>query len=183
MPEVFLASVFRMEWSSQRLMHGLACLCHTPHFELAVSRMKRGGIEEVTIGHIFLISLVWSVPPPPECWYWCLHIPFPLHWTFHPRSSKEVLDNVLRNMQNILLTHPRGVSPVWHWAGSRLFALYGASSFLLTFWAGSSRTVAVHLVHSAHTPEHKGAPIMEVMRKSQFQWRTHEYPVCWFFMR
>ena len=161
MPGVFSASAFRMEWSSQRSMCRLVYLFHTPYFELAISRMKRGGIEEIAISCIFLTWLVWSVPPPPEHWHWCLQIPIPLHWTFHPWSSKEALENILRNVWSFLFTHPRGVLPVWHWAGGRHFALCSTSSFSLTFWVGPSRMVVVHLVCSVHTPEHKEAPIME----------------------
>ena len=91
------------------------------------------------------------------CWH--PHIPFPLHQTFHPWSSKEALDSVPRNAQNFLLTHPR----VAHMSGTGLvedIALCGASSVSLTFQVGSSRMVVAHLVCSAQTPEHKGAPIM-----------------------
>ena len=157
-------------------MHGLACPFHTPPFQ--AYRMKGGGIEEIMISHIFLTSSVWSVPPPPECWHWCPHIPFPPHWTFNPWSSKDALGNILRNAQSFLLTHPSEVSHVWCWASGRHFALCGTFSFSLTFWVGSSRMVVVHLVHSAHTPEHKGAPITGVMRRTQFQWRTHECLIC-----
>ena len=156
---------------------------YPPCFEFAICRMKRGGIKEMMISHIFQTTLVWPVPPTPECWHWCLYISFPLHWTFHSWSSKEAPENILRNAQSFLLTHPRGVSPVWCWAGGRQFTLCGTSSFPLAFQVGSSRMMVMHLVHSAHTPEHKGAPIMGVMRKSQFQWRTCECPVCGFFMR
>ena len=104
MPGVFSASVFRMEWSSKRLMHRLVCLFCTPHFKFAVSRMNRGGIEEMAIGHIFLTSSVWSVPLPPECQHWCLHIAFPLHHTFHPWSSKEAPENILRNITPIVIS-------------------------------------------------------------------------------
>ena len=122
--------------------------------------MKRGGIEEIVISCIFLTSSVWSVPVSPECQCWHQHIPFPLHQTFHPWSSKQALENVHRNVQSFLLTHARGISPVWHWVSGRHFALCGASSFSFAFWVGSSRMVVVHLVCSAHMPEHKGAPIM-----------------------
>ena len=81
MPGVFLASVFRTEQSSQRLMHWLACPFCTLWFELVVSRMKIGGIEEIVTSWIFLTS---SVPPYPECQHWHLHIPFPVHQTFSP---------------------------------------------------------------------------------------------------
>ena len=145
-------------------------ISYPPCFKLANSRTKRGGIEEIAISHIFLTSLVWSIPPPPECWCWCPHIPFPLHQTFHPWSNKEAPENILRNAWSFLLTCPRGVLPVWCWASSRHFALFGPSSFSLTFWVGSSRVLLVHLVCLALAPEHKGAPITGVMRKSWFQW-------------
>ena len=154
-----------------------------PISSLQSLRMKRGGIEEITIGHIFLTSSVWSVLLHPEYWCWCLHIPFPLHQTFHPWSSKEAVENVLKNVLSFLLTHPRGVLPVWCWASSRHFALYGAFSFSRAFQVGSSRMVVANLVCSAHTPVHEGAPITGVIRRSQFQWRTHEHLVCWLFMR
>ena len=75
---------------------------------------------------------------------------------------------ILRNAQSFLLGWPRGVPPVWCWASGRHLALCGVSSFSLTLQVGSSRTVVSHLVCSAHTPDHKGAPIMGVMRRSQF---------------
>ena len=132
-------------------MHRLACLFHTSYFELAILRMKRGGIDEITIGHIFLTLLVWSVPLPPECQHWCLHIPFTLHQTFHLWSSKEPPENILRKAWNFLLTCPRGVSPVWHWVSGRHFVLYGTTSFFLAFWVGSSRmmvhTLSTQLIH------------------------------------
>ena len=181
--EVFLASVFRMEWLSQRSMCRLVCLFCTPHFKLTISRTKRSGIEEIMIGHIFLTSLVWSGLPHPECWHWHLHITFPVHQMFHPWSCKEALENVLQNMQSFLLTHPRVVSPGWCSACGRHFALCGTLSFSLAFWVGSSRMVVAHLACSVHAPVHKGAPIMGVMRRSWFWWRTHEHLVCWFFMR
>ena len=158
-------------------------ILYPPCFELAISRVKRGGIEEIVISHIFQTSSVWSVPLPLECQYWHLHIPFTLHQVFHPWSSKVAPENILQNAWSFLLTHPRGVSPVLHGVSGKHLTLCGTSSFSLAFWVGSSRTVVVHLVCSAHTPEHKGAPITGVMRKSWFWWRTHEHPVCWFFTR
>ena len=164
-------------------MHRLVCPYCTPLFWAAVSSTKRGGFGEIATGCIFLISSVWSVPLPRECQCWHPHILFPLHWPFHPWSSKEALNNVLRNVLNFLLMCLTGVSPVWCWASGRHFALCGASSLSLAFWAGSSRMVVAHLVCSAHTPEHKGGPIMGEMRRSWFWWRTHEHLVCWFFTK
>ena len=107
-------------WNSTPISHPLCC-------ELAVSGMKRGGIGEVVVGHVFLATLVWSVPPHPECWHWCPHTLIPLHWTFYLLSSKEALRNIQMNAQNLLFTHPRGVSYVWCWASNGKFTLFGTS--------------------------------------------------------
>ena len=156
-------------------------ISHPLCFEHVISRPKWDGVEEIMVSCILQTSSVWSIPLPPEHQCWCLHIPFPLHQMFYLWSSKDTHENILRNAQSFLLTHPRGVSPVWHWASGRQFTLCDASSFLLTSWVGSSRMVVAHLVCSAHTPEHKVAPITGVMRKSQFWWRTCECLVHWFF--
>ena len=39
--------------------------------------------------------------------------------------------------------------------------------------------VLVHLSHVWQLPIHKGMPISDAMRRSWFQWRTHDLP-CWF---
>ena len=36
-------------------------------YELAISRMKRSGVEFIVASHILQASPVWSVPPPQEC--------------------------------------------------------------------------------------------------------------------
>ena len=43
--------------------------------------------------------------------------------------------------------------------------------------------VVVHLAFLADMTIQIGVPSIEVMRKSQFWWRTHEHPVHWFLMR
>ena len=47
----------------------------------------------------------------------------------------------------------------------------------------SSRVVVVHLVCLACMIVQRGVLSVGAMRKSQFQWRTHECPVHWFLMR
>ena len=98
--------------------------------------------------------------------------PIPLHQTFYPLSSKEALGHVQMNAQSFLFTHPRGVSPVWCWGNNRQFAVCGTSSVSLSSGVCSSRMVVVHLAHLAHMIIQRGVPSVEVMRKSQFQWRT-----------
>ena len=69
---------------------------HVPQsYELAISRLNRGGVEVIIASCIFWASPVWSVPPPPEHWHVGFHTPLiPLHQTFHPWSSKEALENI-----------------------------------------------------------------------------------------
>ena len=140
-----------------------------PCCELAVSRMKRGEGEDVMVGCVFQASLVWSVPLPMECQCWCPHTPDPLHQTFHPLSKRKALGNVLRNAWSLLFTHPRGVLPVWHWAGHGQLTLCGAFSVSLSSGVCSSRVVGVHLACLAHMIVQRGVPSVGVMRKSQFQ--------------
>ena len=121
--------------------------------------MKKGGVKEIVVGHIFWALPVWSVPPPPKHWHWHPHTQVPLHWTFHPWSNKEAPENVLRNAQSFLFTQPKGVSPVWHWAGGRqftpcstsLFSLY--QSLLLQDGGGTPHSLSPHTWS-------KGIPIM-----------------------
>ena len=46
----------------------------------------------------------------------------------------------------------------------------------------SSRVVAVHPAHSACMTIQRGVLSTGLLRKSWFQWRTHQCPVHWFFM-
>ena len=107
--------------------------------------------------------------------------PIPLHHTFHPLSFQEALGNVHTNTQSFLFTNPTGVLPVCHWASNGQFTLCGTSSVLLPSRVCSFRAVMVHLACLACTTVQRWVPSVGVMRKSQFWWRTHECPVCWFF--
>ena len=62
-------------WNSHPKNDALASapVSHPPCCELAVSRKKKGGVEEVMVGHVPQASLVWPVPPPLECQHWCSH--------------------------------------------------------------------------------------------------------------
>ena len=90
------------------------------------------------------------------------HTPLiPLHWTFHPWSSKEALGNIQRNAWHFLFTQP-----IWCLAGNRQFALCGTSSISLPSGAGSSRVVMVILASLACTTIHRGVPSVGAMRKT-----------------
>ena len=163
-------------------MCGLALPFHTLCCELAVSRMKRGAVEEVMVSCVFW-PLVWSVPLSTDCLCCHCHIPDPLYWTVHPLSNKEALRNVLTNALSPLFTHPRGVLPVWCWASNGQFNLCGTFSVSFPSRVCSSRKVVVHLACLVCMTVWRGVPSVGVMRKHWFQWSTHEHPVHWFFMR
>ena len=145
--------------------------------------MKRGGIEDVMASHIYWASPMWSVLPLPEHWCWLLHTPNPSISNFSPFDlARKLWKNICMNAQSFLSTHPRGVLPVWCWASDRQFKLCGVSSVSLYSGVCSSSMVVVHMACLAHMTIQGGAPSVEVMRKSQFQWRNHEHLVCWFLM-
>ena len=52
-----------------------APVSHPLYCELAISRIKRCGVEEVMVSLVFKASLVWSVPLPLEHRCWCPHTP------------------------------------------------------------------------------------------------------------
>ena len=108
--------------------------------------------------------------------------PVTLHQTFHPWSSKKAPENIQRNAWSFLFTQPRRVSSVCHWTGDGQFTLCGAS-VSLSSRVCSSRLVMVHPAQLAHTIIQREVLFVGAMRKSQFQWRTPEHPVHWFFTR
>ena len=56
----------------EKIIPKIAGLAITPipappqRYELAISRIKRGGVEFIMAGHILQASLLWLVPLPPE---------------------------------------------------------------------------------------------------------------------
>ena len=82
----------------------------------------------------------------------------PLHWTVHPWSKKEALENIQRNAWSFLFTQPRGVWSVWCWAGDGQFALFGTFSVSLSFRICSSKVVVVPPTCLACTPIQRGVP-------------------------
>ena len=104
-------------WTSAPIPHPLCC-------ELAIYRMKRGGVEVIRDGcdqyfHGQNANVEFYTPP------------ITLHQTFHPLSSLEALENVCMNTHSFLFILPRGVSPIWCWASNGQFTLCGASSVSL----------------------------------------------------
>ena len=91
---------------AQKSMHSLVLPFHiTQSYKLAISRMKRGGIEFIVAGCILQASTVWSIPQLLECWLWLPHALVPLHWTFYPCSNRDAPENVWKIAQSFLFTN------------------------------------------------------------------------------
>ena len=152
---------------------------HPPNFDLAISRLKRGGVV------VIMASCIFELHQCDQYFYHQnadvdSHTPLiPLHWLFHSWSNMEAPENIQMNAWSFLFTFPRGVSPVWCWVKYKQFKLLGASSVSL-FWVCSPGLVVVHL---ACITILRWVPSVGAMRKIQFCWRTHEHLVCWFFRR
>ena len=164
-------------------MHRLAPPLHAPQI------MSLQPLDQREVG----LKLPWPVVSFEP--HWCdqylyhqntnidIHTPLtPLHQTFHPWSSKEAPENVQMKVQSFLFIHPRGVLPVWCWAGDGQFTLCGTSSVSLPSGFCSSRVVVAHLSCLAHTTIQRGVPSVGAMRKSWIQWSTQEHPVCMFLV-
>ena len=152
-------------------------------YELAISRMKKGGGWS-NHDQSYLLSLTVVVctstsrtPILTSTHTLSLYIQL-----FTLYLSQEAMGNIQMNAWSLLFTHPRGVSPVWCWNWQQtIHTLW--HFFSLTLLSCSSRAVLVHLACLACTTIQRWVPSVVVMRKSQFQWRTHECPVHWFSTR
>ena len=104
--------------------------------------------------------------------------PHHITWGLHP-SSVDALVVVHGRSHNFQFFHPREALLVGHWVTA-----LPLSSCDILFLSPLTEVVlhGVGLVHLSHVwwlPIHKGMPISDAMRRSQFQWRTHDLP-CWF---
>ena len=102
----------------------------------------------------------------------------PNHFTcgLHP-SSVDALVDIHDPSCNFPFLHSREALLVGHWV-TALPSLYCG----ILFPSPPKEVVlhrVVHLSHVLQFPIHKGMPTSDMMRRSQFQWRTHNCP-CWF---
>ena len=165
-------------------MHGLVPLFHAPKIMSLQSLVWREvGLSFIVASHFLQVSPVWSIPLPPEHQPWFPHTPGVSISNFLPLIQWGWCRKCPKDNRNFLFIQPRGVSAVCNCAGGRQFMFRGDSSISLLPRVGSSRMVVDHHVPSAHTTVQRGVPLVGVMRKIQFQWRTYKYSVYWFFMR
>ena len=118
-------------------------------------------------------------------------IPFTLHtcsfqglqphhitWGLHP-SSVDALVDIHGRSHNFPFIHPREALLVSCWVTA--LPLFSCG---IHFTSPLTELVLhevglVHLSHAWWLPIHKGTPTSDAMRRSQLQWRTHDFP-CWF---
>ena len=146
-------------------------ISHPQSFELAISSMKRGGVEFYRSQPCILeASPVWintsatRTPKLTSSHPWSLYIQ-----TFHPWSNRDTLGNVQRIAQTFLFTQPRGVSAVCCWGQwqiiSHFVALSQSHSYLELVppghWWCTMPTQLAQLIE-------RGVPLAGMMRKSQF---------------
>ena len=137
-------------------------------YELAISRMKRGGVE-------LLQPVISYKPHHCDLYLHCQNVKIdsltalvPLHWTFHPCSNRATPENILSTAQSFLFIQPRGVSAVCNWASRRHSTLCGTFSVSLLSGVCSSKVVVPHPAHSAHMTMQRGVPLAGMMRKVGF---------------
>ena len=137
-------------------------------FELAISRMKRGGVEFVIASHIPQASLVWSVLLCMNAGIDAYTPVVPLHWTLHPWSNTDAPEDIWRTALSFPITQLRGVSAVCCLASSRQSTLCGTFSVSLLPEVCSSRAMVVHL-SAQLTWLYKGkCPLQEWWEKVSF---------------
>ena len=117
------------------------CTHFTPHV-VSLQSLEWREVGGSSHSWLYLLSLtsVISTSAARTLMLTSTHPPIPLHWTFHLLSIQEAQGNIQMSAQSLLFTHPRGVLPVWCWAGDRQFAPCGAFSVSL-FWVCSSRVM------------------------------------------
>ena len=104
----------------------------------------------------------------------------PNHFTcgLHPSSVDAPVD-VHSPSGNFPFFHPREALLVGHWVTTLPSFSYGILSSSPPMEVVLHGVGLVHLSHVWWLPIHKGMPTSDVMRRSQFWWRTHDHP-CWF---
>ena len=111
------------------------------------------------------------------CSFWGLQ-PHHLTWGLHP-SLVDALVDVHGRSCNFPFFHPMEALLVGHQV-TTLWLFYCDVLFLSPLAGVVLHGVElVYLSHARWLPIHKGMPISDAMRRSQFWWRTHDL-LCWF---
>ena len=121
-------------------------------YELAISRIKRGGVEDIVVSWIFQASLVWSVPLLPECWCWLPHTPSPCTSIFSPliqqggsrKQPKEHAELLVYPTQRSLVCLTMG----WQQTIHTLWCFLSLTVFQSLLLQGSSATPCLLSLHN-----------------------------------
>ena len=104
--------------------------------------------------------------------------PHHITWGLH-LSPVDVPVDIHGRSCNFPFLHPMEALLVGHWVTT--LTLFSCDTLFLSLLTEVvlHGVGVVHLSHAWQLPIHKGIPISDAMRRSQFWWRTHELP-CWF---
>ena len=101
-----------------------------------------------------------------------------LYWGHHP-SSVDTLVDVHGRSCSFPFIHPREALLVGCWVTTLPLFSCGVKFISPPTEVVLHGVGLVHLSHAWWLPIHKGTWTSDMMRRSQFQWRTHDFP-CWF---
>ena len=104
--------------------------------------------------------------------------PHHVTWGLHP-SSVDALVDVHGRSCNFPFFHPREALLVGCWVTTLPLFSCGIHFISPPTKIVLHRVGLVHLSHVWQLPIYKGTPTSDAMRRSWFQWRTHDLP-CWF---
>ena len=135
------------------------CICHGVHY------------LPVSMSIDFIHSALHT------CSFWGLE-PHNITWGLHPSSVVATVD-VHGRICNFLFIHPRETLLVGHWVTALPLFSCGVHFVSPPTEVVLHGVGLVHLFCAWQLPIHKGTPIFDTTRRSQFQWRTHDFP-CWF---
>ena len=153
---------------------------HSPHFVWPCLLWPSSVIGCIPLGvHYLPASMGIDVIPSAlhMCFFWSLQLNN-ITCGLHPSSVDAPVDIHWRSC-NFPFFHPREVLLVGHQVTTLPLLSCG-----ILFFSPLTKVVLhgvglVHLSHVLWLPIHKGTPISDAMRRSQFWWRTHDL-LHWF---
>ena len=153
---------------------------HSPHSVWPCLPWPSSVIGHIPLGvHYPPVSMGIDIVPSAlhMCTFWSLQ---PNHITcgLHP-SLVDTLVGIHGRSCNFLCFHPREALLVGHWVTALLLFSCGILSFPPPKEVVLHGVGLVHLSPVWQLPIHKGMPISDMMRRSQFWWRTCDH-LCWF---
>ena len=156
---------------------------HSPHFIWPCLSWPSSVIGCIPLGvHYLPASTGINIIPSALCMCSFQRLqPNHITCSLHP-SLVDTLVDIHGRSCNVLFFHPRKTLLVGHRMTALSLSLLWCPLFLTSYrgslvWGGAGTPVPCMMVAKLH----KGMPISDAMRRSQFQWRTHDCP-HWFII-